>query len=1057
MKRTLTTIIGVMALTLGLASESRAQFQERLCDPALEDCRAVILNLINNEPLDGEIDLAYWYMSDFRYSNALINRFRQGVKVRILMDNRVGDNKPNNSPVLQQFVDSGIPMRNKQGTPILHWKLFIFHKQNVVSFSKANFSPESYTPTTPGSDWTDEAVYFSTDQKINDSFRTKYDDYWTSTSTFHNYANVTENPLQRSYPVSPIVSWMNLPPGQDFANRVVNRINAENTEVDVLVFRITDPRIPDALIAAKNRGVRVRLITEPQQYREPSKVEHSMNVDRMYMAGIEIKHRNHQGILHEAAIVLRDLREVAFGSSNWSPQSANSQIEHNFFYSPAVPNKSWFYDWFEAQFEGKWNNTANPSVNGFVDFVPQPPSNPQYVSPANGAAGVPYNAKLTWDGGNWAWKYDIYFGTTPTLTDANRIATDVVVGSPETGVLESYTVPNLSPGTRYYWRVVGKTMANLTNSGSTWSFTTAPQGTGTAQDINLYAGHATVKAGTWEIVSDPTAAGGVRMHQPNKNAAKVEPPSADPANYFSMSFNAQAGVPYHLWIRGKADNDSFANDSVWVQLTNSVNGSGTPQWRIGSTSGIWIGIEQCSGCGVQGWGWHDNSYGVGALAEPIYFSSSGVQTIRVQQREDGISLDQILLSPATYSNSSPGAFKNDTVILPEQGGVAGDQPPPGINEVVIHANTVSKIVGNWSLTTDSTAADQRALLNPNQGAAKLNTAKAAPTTYFEKTFTVDTNKAYHVWLRMKAQGNTYTNDSVFVQFSGSTDAGGTAHWRIGTTDALAVTLEEGNGAGVSNWGWNDNAYGAAGAPVYFSSATQTIRIQQREDGVSIDQIVISAVKNLTTRPGSLKNDTTIVPATVGPDSGGSANATNEVVLYASDAPSLTGNWVRTADSSAAGGTRVWNPNQGAAKLETALASPADYFELTFIADGDKPYHLWARMKAEGDTYTNDSFFAQFSDAVTSTGSPIYRIGTTSAAAVSLEDRNGAGVDGWGWNDNAWAAAAAPVYFGNTGTHTLRVQRREDGVSIDQIVLSAVSYLNRSPGALKNDTTILPKP
>ena len=45
-------------------------------------------------------------------------------------------------------------------------------------------------------------------------------------------------------------------------------------------------------------------------------------------------------------------------------------------------------------------------------------------------------------------------------------------------------------------------------------------------------------------------------------------------------------------------------------------------------------------------------------------------------------------------------------------------------------------------------------------------------------------------------------------------------------------------------------------------------------------------------------------------------------------------------------------------------------------------------------------------------------------------------------------------FATTGLHTIRVQTREDGVSIDQIVLSARKYLTSAPGPLKNDTTIL---
>jgi hypothetical protein len=171
------------------------------------------------------------------------------------------------------------------------------------------------------------------------------------------------------------------------------------------------------------------------------------------------------------------------------------------------------------------------------------------------------------------------------------------------------------------------------------------------------------------------------------------------------------------------------------------------------------------------------------------------------------------------------------------------------------------IVGSWSQAADGTAADGVRLWNPNAGAGKLTTASASPASYFQATFTADAAKPYHLWLRMKADGDSYTNDSVFVQFSGWQGQTGTPVWRIGTTDAAPVSLEEGNGAGMQGWGWNDDAYGSLGTPVYFSGGTQTIRIQVREDGVSIDQIVLSAVQYLNTSPGSFKNDNKILPAT----------------------------------------------------------------------------------------------------------------------------------------------------------------------------------------------------
>jgi hypothetical protein len=131
-----------------------------------------------------------------------------------------------------------------------------------------------------------------------------------------------------------------------------------------------------------------------------------------------------------------------------------------------------------------------------------------------------------------------------------------------------------------------------------------------------------------------------------------------------MTFNAEAGRAYRLWIRGKADNNSWANDSVFVQFSASVTSSGTSTYRIGSTSAAEMNLEDCSGCGLSGWGWQDNGWGVGVMGPVIYFQTTGVQTIRIQTREDGLSIDQIVLSPSTYLNNSPGTLQNDTVILP---------------------------------------------------------------------------------------------------------------------------------------------------------------------------------------------------------------------------------------------------------------------------------------------------------------------------------------------------------------------------------------------------------
>jgi hypothetical protein len=186
----------------------------------------------------------------------------------------------------------------------------------------------------------------------------------------------------------------------------------------------------------------------------------------------------------------------------------------------------------------------------------------------------------------------------------------------------------------------------------------------------LYGADASAIAGEWSLVADDTAAGGRRMSQPDRGAPKLTTPQASPANYFEFTFNAVSWRPYRLWLRGKAQNNHYANDSVYVQFSGSIDDAGGPIYRIGSTSATTVVIEDCSGCGLSGWGWQDNAYGTGALGPTIQFSHDGPQRIRIQTREDGLSIDQVILSSETYLSRRPGAAKNDTTIVPKP-------PPPG--------------------------------------------------------------------------------------------------------------------------------------------------------------------------------------------------------------------------------------------------------------------------------------------------------------------------------------------------------------------------------------------
>jgi endonuclease/exonuclease/phosphatase family metal-dependent hydrolase len=469
-----------------------------------------------------------------------------------------------------------------------------------------------------------------------------------------------------------------------------------------------------------------------------------------------------------------------------------------------------------------------------------------------------------------------------------------------------------------------------------------------ATDVVLYASEATARVGNWSVVADPTAAGGARLANADLGGSKLAAPLASPASYFEMSFNAQAGTPYRLWVRGKAQDDSPYNDSYFVQFSGSVTSTGAAVFRIGTTDGTCINQEEASGYGLSNWGWQDNGWGVGVMGPLIYFATSGSQTLRIQPREDGISIDQIVLSPATYLNTSPGQLKNDTTILPKSGGGSSNPAP-----------TVS-------------------VITPNTGS---------------------------------------TNGGTSVTITGSNFMSG-ASVTIGGTLATSVVV----------------------------TSPTTITAMTPAHAAGTTNVVV-------TNPDS-QNVTLASAFTYS----GSTSSASTVVIWASDVPnsSLQGSFSKVYDSSAAGTTALQNPDNGGAKLANALANPSSYFEVSFNAQAGTAYHLWVRGKAIGDSPYNDSFFVQFSGSVNATGTPVFRIGSTDGTCVNLEEASGYGLSNWGWQDNGWGVGVmgTNIYFASTGTQTLRLQPREDGFLIDQIVLSPTTYLNNSPGALKNDTTIL---
>ena len=846
-------------------------------------------------------------------------------------------------------------------------------------------------------------------------------------------------------------------------------------------------------------------------------------------------------------------------------------------------------------------------------------------------------------------------------------------------------------------------------------------------DIVLYASETTAKAGNWVTEADATAAGGTRIRYPDAGGPKLTEAFANPTHYFELTFAAQAGISYRLWMRGKADANSTNNDSAWVQFSNSVDSSNgtTPVFRIGTTSATMFNLEDCTGCGLSAWGWNDNLFG--GLGPLIRFATSGTQTIRVQLREDGLAIDQIVLSPVKYLNNAPGAPKNDTTILPKTTGGsqitlvrqpylqqvrgstawvvwatrepgpaevhywANNDPPqvvaattrvfkaattgmafdywqheaqlgnllsgtvynydifvngvdatPGVVDqlksepsfktqtinfiafgdtgqllpgqfqianlianqsfdLALHAGDIAyedgtyqqfhdtffdvykswmrsrpiyPSIGNHDDRTSSALPYRELFVLPENGASA--TFPDHKERYYSFNYgpihfvALDSELAFLDPTRRQAQVNWLSNDLANVTqpwrivffhrppyssgFHGSdaqlqqafgpifeqrgvqlvinghdhdyerlvpwkqtgpqavtyvvTGGGGGELRPVGQSAFTAVsqsvthfvrfavsdcqlTFEAVNSSGAvfDSYVLDRCAQASDAAPPVVSitqptagtnvSGATLVRTQATDD-VRVEKVdlwvdgALSAIDIQS--PYEFSWDTTKVPdgshtiEARAYDIAGNrvssgvrtVNVKNtvtvvpEIVLYASETTARVGNWLVEADGTAAGGFRIRYPDAGGPKLTEAFANPAHYFETTFNAQAGIAYRLWMRGKADANSTNNDSAWVQFSGSVDSGGTPVFRIGTTSATMFNLEDCTGCGLSAWGWNDNLFGGLGPLIYFANSGPQTIRVQLREDGLAIDQIVLSPQKYLNSSPGAGKNDTTILTK-
>jgi phosphatidylserine/phosphatidylglycerophosphate/cardiolipin synthase-like enzyme len=320
-----------------------------LYDPSYQNCRTPLLDLINNESTG--IDVGMWFMEDLRFSAALIKAHKRGVRVRVIMNLRTGI--PSQTAPLEAMKAAGIPMRCSKS--YFHTKAMIFAAQQTLEIGGANFTSNAFVPEIPFVNYTDEIIAFLTEPCYVRAAMQEFDDAWTNAFDYDDFGNAPNEKLRRAHAFG-FGKGDTFLTEFDFVQRLVTLIQMETVGIFICVYRMTNSVVWHELHLARERGVPIWLITEPNSYyrwNEQAYLQPWNMVQGIYYLhalGGQIKFRQHAGLMHEKFGLFHSSRRLLFGSQNWNVYEGGRE------WNVDVYGNDEAFAWGVEHFARKWNS-----------------------------------------------------------------------------------------------------------------------------------------------------------------------------------------------------------------------------------------------------------------------------------------------------------------------------------------------------------------------------------------------------------------------------------------------------------------------------------------------------------------------------------------------------------------------------------------------------------------------------------------------------------------------------------------------------------------------------
>ncbi len=167
--------------------------------------------------------------------------------------------------------------------------------------------------------------------------------------------------LTRSAEAGASVAEDHFSPGEDLERLDVLRLDQARSSVDVAIYAFTDRYLADELKRLAQRGVKIRIYRDQEQYEEEQRHASKKDDDSTtsLLTGepnIQIRVKGHRELMHLKAYLV-DNTVLRDGSANWSPSGEKRQDNNAHFTANPAQAAA-----FRKAFDEMWDRPDNLKV-----------------------------------------------------------------------------------------------------------------------------------------------------------------------------------------------------------------------------------------------------------------------------------------------------------------------------------------------------------------------------------------------------------------------------------------------------------------------------------------------------------------------------------------------------------------------------------------------------------------------------------------------------------------------------------------------------------------------